>query len=433
MPKVLIITYYWPPSGGSGVQRWLKFAKYLPQYGWKPVIYTPENPDFEIEDQSLLNDVSPNTTVLTTKIWEPYHIYRFIAGKKKEGQHHHTSKQKSKKKGFLHKLAFTLRGNLLIPDPRRFWIKPSINYLLKYLKENPVDAIISTGPPHSMHMIALKLHRQTHIPWIADFRDPWTNIDFYKELNLTYLADKIHHKKEQQVISEADCVVSVTPTWCSEFEAKHPKKIALVHNGYDEADVAKRDVTLDADFSLAHIGIINKDRNPKVLWRALSFLVKENEELRKALKIKLVGKIDDAVFADIDRYELAEYVQTISYLPHTEAIEFQQKAQLLLLLINNTPNANGILTGKLYEYMASQRPVLAIGPTGSDIAKLLHDTKAGSIVDFNDVEGMKAELLQLFEHYKTGSLISSATGYQHYSRRFQCGIMAQLLNEITNE
>ena len=429
--KVLIITYYFPPSGGSGVQRWLKFTKYLPEFGWEPIVYTPENPDFEIKDESLLNDVPPNTVVLKRKIWEPYHIYRFIVGEKKNKSNINNNKPKSKKNGFLHKIAFTLRGNLLIPDPRCFWIRPSFNYLKKYLSENPVDAIVSTGPPHSMHIIARKLHKKTQIPWIADFRDPWTNIDFYKELNLTCLADKIHHKKEQEIISEANCIVSVTPTWCAEFEAKHPQKIALVHNGYDESDVGKTNVALDADFSLVHIGIINKDRNPKVLWEALHLLLKEDDDLRKALKIKLVGNIDATVSSDIEQYKLSSYIETISYLPHKEAIEFQQKAQILLLLINNTPNAGGILTGKLYEYMASLRPVLAIGPTESDIATLLHETKAGSIIDFKDVEGMKAELLHLFGQYKSGTLSSSTTGYQQYSRRAQCGIMANLLNEIS--
>lgn len=431
MPRVLIVTYYWPPSGGSGVQRWLKFAKYLPQYGWEPVIYTPENPDFTIEDQSLLSDVASGTTVLKTKIWEPYEIYKALTGKK--GQKTNLAyAAKGKKEGFVHKVALTLRGNLLIPDPRCFWIRPSVKFLLDYLKEHPVDAIITTGPPHSMHRIGLGLHRKTGLPWIADFRDPWTNIDFYKELNLTKPADKIHRRMEQQIISEADCVVSVTPTWCAEFAAKHPKKIALVHNGYDEADVAEKGTALDAEFSLVHIGSINAARNPKVLWKALRELDEEKPELRGKLKVKLVGNIEEIVFSDIEQYKLQDFVEIVGYLSHQEAIDFQRKAQLLLLLINNTPNANGILTGKLYEYMASGRPTLAIGPTGSDIAKLLTETDAGTIVDFDDVAGMKVALISLFEQYKNGTLHSSASGYEQYSRRAQCGIMAKLLDEASS-
>ena len=430
MKKVLIITYYWPPSGGAGVQRWLKFAKYLPQYGWEPIIFTPENPEFAIQDQSLAKDIAPNTEVIKTKIWEPYEIYKVLTGKK--GQKVNMSfAGKSKKEGLIHKVALTLRGNLLIPDPRCFWVNPSIKYLLNYLKSNPVDAIITTGPPHSMHRIGLGLHRKTNLPWIADFRDPWTNIDFYKELNLTWLADKIHRRMEQQIISEADCIVSVTPTWCAELAEKKPKKIVLVHNGYDESDVSKKIELLDTKFSLVHIGSINAARNPKVLWKALSELVAENQELRNKLSIKLVGNVEEIVYDDINQYHLNDYVESIGYLSHQEAIEFQQKSQMLLLLINNTPNANGILTGKLYEYMASNRPILAIGPTKSDIARLLTETGAGSIVDFDDVSGMKITLFNLFELYKTGKLNSSANGYEQYSRRAQCGVMAEILNDIT--
>lgn len=426
--KVLIITYYWPPSGGSGVQRWLKFAKYLPQFGWEPIIYTPENPDFQLKDESLLKDVSPNTTVLRTPIWEPYQLFNRLTGKKRSKETVVIGQQKG---GAVHTIGMTLRGNLLIPDPRCFWIRPSVQFLTKYLKDHPVDAMVTTGPPHSMHMIGLKLHHKLHIPWIADFRDPWTNIDFYKDLNLTWCADKMHRRKEQQVIAEADCVVSVTPTWCAEFEAKHPQKIALVHNGYDEADLPHEETKPDKDFTIVHIGSINEARNPKLLWQVLSELLPNNPELQKNLKIKLVGKTDPSVADDISRFQLKNYVENIGYLPHHEAIRFQQNAQILLLLINNTPNANGILTGKLYEYMASQRPVLAIGPSSSDIAKLLDETKAGIIVDFEDIEGMRNALLHYFEHYQQSTLHSTTTGYEKYSRKAQCGVFASLLDDIT--
>jgi len=430
MKKVLIITYYWPPSGGAGVQRWLKFAKYLPQYGWEPIIYTPENPDFAVEDLSLLKDVSPNLEVIKTRIWEPYEIYKTLIGKK--GQKINISfSEGGKKQGFIHKLALALRGNLLIPDPRCFWISPSVSYLEEYLKKHPIDAIISTGPPHSMHIIGLKLHKKTNIPWLADFRDPWTNIDFYKELNLSWLADKIHRSKEKQVLTRAQKVVSVTPTWCAELAENASRAVDLVHNGYDEDDIIRTNNPVDSNFSIVHIGSINAARNPKILWKALGELIQENDELRKYLKIKFVGNVESVVYRDIEQYKLNPYLEKVGYLSHADAISFQQTSQLLLLLINNTPNANGILTGKLYEYMASARPILAIGPTKSDIANLLQETNAGVIVDFEDVTGMKRAILELFEKYKTGKLDSQASGYQQYSRKAQCGVMAQLLNQIS--
>lgn len=430
MKKVLIITYYWPPSGGAGVQRWLKFAKYLPQYGWEPVIYTPENPDFAIEDKSLMKDVAPDLKVLKSKIWEPYELYKMLIGKK--GQKVNVSfAEGSKKQGKIHKLALALRGNLLIPDPRCFWIKPSVRILKKYVKENPVDAIITTGPPHSMHIIGRKLHLATGIPWLADFRDPWTNIDFYKELNLTWIADKLHHRAERKVLQQADCVVSVTPTWCGELEELAGRKVNLIHNGYDEDDVVKTNDSVQDGFSIVHIGSINAARNPKVLWKALSELVSEHNDLANELKIRFVGNVEPVVLNSLEDLNLGRFVDKVGYLPHAGAIAFQQTSPVLLLLINNTPNAKGILTGKFYEYMASERPILVIGPKDSDVEDLVNETQCGVLVDFEDVGGMKKAVLQLFDDYKTGKLESRSENYVQYSRRAQCELMAGLLNNIT--
>lgn len=429
MKKVLIITYYWPPSGGAGVQRWLKFAKYLPQYGWEPIIYTPENPDFAIEDASLMKDVAPGLQVLKSTIWEPYELYKMLIGKK--GQKVNVSfAEGSKKQGRIHKFALALRGNLLIPDPRCFWIKPSVKLLRKYLREHPVDAIISTGPPHSMHIIGRELHRHTGIPWLADFRDPWTNIDFYKELNLTRIADKLHRRAEKSVLQQANKVVSVTPTWCDDLAKIADRTVDLVHNGYDEDDVVRTDKAIQDGFSIVHIGSINAARNPKVLWKALSELVIDKPELAKELKIRFVGNVEPVVLTTIDEMKLGAYVEKVGYLPHADAIAFQQTSPVLLLLINNTPNANGILTGKFYEYMASERPILVIGPKNSDVENLVNETQCGVLVDFDDVEGMKQAVLDLFEIYKKGELKPKSTNYQQYSRKAQCGILAELLNKM---
>lgn len=431
MKKVLIISYYWPPSGGAGVQRWLKFAKYLPQYGWNPVIYTPENPDFAIEDNSLLKDISDELVVLKKPIWEPYEIYKTLIGKK--GQKVNVSfAGGNKKETKIHQIALALRGNLLIPDPRCFWIKPSVKFLLKYLKENPVDAIISTGPPHSMHLIAHKIHKKTNLPWIADFRDPWTNIDFYRELNLTFLADKIHHRFERKVLCDATKVVSVTPTWCNELSELGNKETILVHNGYDEDDIEKTQKPVDTKFAFVHIGSINAARNPQVLWKALGELTAEMPEIKTELRIRFVGNVEPLVLTNLAENNLSKYVDNLGYMSHHEAIHFQQTSPILLLLINNTPNSKGILTGKLYEYMASERPILAIGPTDSDIARILNETNSGLIVDFEDLNGMKSAIKSLFEQFKNNQLKSQSSDYQKYSRKAQCGIMAGILDDISN-
>lgn len=429
MKKVLIITYYWPPSGGAGVQRWLKFAKYLPQFGWEPIIYTPENPDFAVEDNSLLKDISNNLEVVKSRIWEPYEIYKFLIGKK--GQKVNVSfAGDSRKQGLVHKIALALRGNLLIPDPRCFWIRPSVKLLKKYVSDHKVDAIISTGPPHSMHVIGRKLHKATNIPWLADFRDPWTNIDFYKELNLSWISDKLHHRAEKQVLKNASKVVSVTPTWCAELAELAGRDVDLVHNGYDEEDIVRTDKDVDRDFSLVHIGSLNAARNPHTLWVALSEMINENIDLAAHLKIRLVGNVESVVLQDIESLGLTKYVDRIGYMPHADAIAFQQTSTVLLLLVNNTPNANGILTGKFYEYMASERPILVIGPLKSDVAKLLDETQAGLIADFTDLNGTKIVVEKLFADYMNGSLKSKSKGYQQYSRKNQCEIMSELLNQI---
>ncbi|MBK9488199.1 MAG: hypothetical protein IPO07_04910 [Haliscomenobacter sp.] len=198
MKKFLLITYYWPPAGGGGVMRWVKMTKYIRQYGWEPVVYTPENGETAAFDESLAKEVAPALQVVKTPIWEPYQLYKQFLGRKKEEKIYSGFINEGKKESLAQKVSVFIRGNFFIPDARMFWIKPSIKYLTKYLKEHPVDAIVSTGPPHSMHLIAEGVHKATGIPWVADFRDPWTNIDFYKDLRLTSWADARHKALEQR-------------------------------------------------------------------------------------------------------------------------------------------------------------------------------------------------------------------------------------------
>lgn len=430
MKRVLIITYYWPPSGGAGVQRWVKFVKYLRDFGWEPVVYAPENPEYPSEDLSLASEIPSDIEVIKKTIWEPYDIYKTIVGKK--GQKVNvTMSDNGKKNSFVRKIAWMIRGNLLIPDPRCFWIKPSYKFLINYIKDYPVDAIVSTGPPHSMHLIGLKLNQSTKIPWIADFRDPWTNIDFYKELKLTFLADKIHHYLEKKVLTNCSHVITVTPTCCRELGEIAGRSVDLIHNGYDEADVCAADRKKDDFFSITHVGSINKDRNSKVFWGVLSELIKKDGHFKEKLRIKLVGSIDPIVSEDIVQLGLSENVEIVGYLSHKEAVAFQQNSQVLLLLVNNTPNASGILTGKLYEYLASGRPILAIGPTDSDVAEILIETQTGRIADFQNSESMKNIILDYYERYKNDQLTVEAQSIEKFSRFELTRQLADLLNEAT--
>ena len=405
MKKVLIITYYWPPAGGAGVQRWLKFVKYLRDFGWEPVVYTVNNGEMPVVDESLMKEIPNGIQVIKTDIWEPYHFYKKFIGRKKDDKINASFLSENKKAGLAEKISVWIRGNFFIPDARRFWIKPSINHLLPILAKENISFVVSSGPPHSMHLIALGLKKKMpKIKWVADFRDPWTNIDFYEKLMLSTRADRLHHKLELSVLMHADSVLSIGSTMQDEFkqmlEAKnipHQNKFKVITNGYDDTDISNTEVSKDSKFTLAHIGTLVKDRNPKILWRVLKKLTEQNPAFKKALEIKLVGKVDIAVKEDLQNMGLGEYVNKIDYLDHDKVTIEQQRSRVLLLLVNQTKNAKGILTGKFFEYMASKTPILAIGPVDGELAAIMHDTGCGLITDFEDEAGLEKNVISLFE------------------------------------
>lgn len=404
MKKVLILTYYWPPSGGAGVQRWLKFVKYMREFGFEPVVYTAENGEIPVIDESLQKDVPQGTIVLKTPIWEPYGFYKKFIGRKKDDKINASFLSENKKTGISEKISVWIRGNFFIPDARKYWIKPSITYLSDYIQKNKIDLVISSGPPHSMHLIALGLKKKfTNLKWISDFRDPWTNIDFYEKLMLTSLADKKHHKQELSVLQNANVVLSIGQSMSDELleiykkaGGKELNKFKVITNGFDTEDLQTGTIQKDKKFSIAHIGTLVKDRNPQGLWKVLKKIVSENADFRSQLEIKLVGKIDIYVKEQIEEFSLTQFVNKIEYLPHNKVIEEQQRSKLLLLLVNNTKNAKGILTGKFFEYMSAKAPILAIGPVDGDLAKIINETNTGLISDFNDEVSLEKNILAYF-------------------------------------
>jgi len=430
MKKVLIITYYWPPSGGAGVQRWLKFVKYLREFGWEPIVYTPENPEAPAIDDSLLKDIPENLTVLKTKIWEPYNLYKSFIGQKKEEKINAGFLTEKKKHGLAEKISVWIRGNWFIPDARKFWIKPSVIFLSEYLKKNPVDAMVSTGPPHSMHLIALGIKNKLNIPWLADFRDPWTNIDFYDKLKLTKSSDEKHKKLELEVLKSADKVTVVSWNWTKDFEKIFERNYEVITNGFDDDDFSGNDLKTDEKFSIRHIGAMNKDRNPHEFWKALKELLHENENMKKDLKLCLIGKNDISVIESIEQSGLKEFTETIPYLPHNEVLKQICTSQLLLLPLNDTPNTLGIIPGKIFEYLAAKRPIFAIGNPKGDSARIIAEANAGVICDFNDGEKMKKELLKMFEMFKSNNLMLRSSNIEKYSRKNKTAEMAALLNSM---
>jgi glycosyltransferase involved in cell wall biosynthesis len=441
MKKVLILTYYWPPSGGAGVQRWLKFVKYLREFNYEPIVYTALNGEMPVVDYSLEKDIPKNITVIKTPIWEPYSIYKKFIGRKKNDRINASFLNETKKTGFTQKISVWIRGNFFIPDARKYWIKPSINFLNKYIQKNNIHYLISTGPPHSMHLIGLGLKKQNpELKWLADFRDPWTNIDFYEKLMLSKRSDKKHHKLELTVITNADCVVSIGQTMNTEFVniyknsgGKDTSKFKVITNGYDEDDLHvtssffEQAINKSDKFTIAHIGTLVKDRNPDVLWKVLNKLVKTNSDFEMQLQIKLVGKVDIYVNEQIEKYGLTSYLNKINYLPHSEVILEQQNNKVLLLLVNNTKNAKGILTGKFFEYMIANVPILAIGPKDGDLAKIIGETGVGLISDFNNELALEQNILSLFKNQITQR---NENAIANYSRKNLTKQLASLLDSL---
>ncbi|MFI5172098.1 MAG: glycosyltransferase [Chitinophagales bacterium] len=433
MKKVLIITYYWPPVGGVAVQRWVKMAKYFRSFGWEPLIYTALDGEVPVVDHSLESSVPEGITVIRRPILEPYNLYRKLLGFKKEEKINAAFLQEKKKQGLLQDAAIWIRGNFFIPDARKFWVKPSIKFLSEYLLDNPVDAIISTGPPHSMHLIGAGLKKKLNIPWVADFRDPWTKIDYYHELKLSKRADKKHHRLEKEVLTFADKVVVVSWNWANDFNKLNNGNTIVITNGYDDDDFVNGNIPLYDGFLLHHAGMINNKRNPEKLWAALEALVAENEGFKNDLKIMFTGKADYSVLESIKNYHLENYFSQSEHLPHKEAVYSMQRSPVLLLLLNDTQDILGRIPAKLFEYLAAHRPILAIGNSKGDAAKIIRETNSGVFAELDNEDDIREKLLSLYNKYKSGNLIFENKGIDIYSRKENARQFAALLDSLQKE
>lgn len=423
--KVLIITYYWPPAGGSGVQRWLKFVKYLQSFDIEPVVYTVDNPNYAIVDNSLENDVPRNITVLRQPIWEPNDLLSFFKKKSTKTSAGFLNPNPS----FLGKILQYIRANYFIPDARKHWIKPSVKFLSNYLLENKVDAIITTGPPHSLHLIGLQLKQKLGQKWISDFRDPWTEIDYFHQLPLTEKSVKKHLELEKEVLENSDAVLVVGKTMKENFK-QISNNIHVITNGYDtEVNSFKEEKSLDIKFSITHIGLMNADRNPRILWEVLLELIDENKEFKNDIEVKLIGKIAEEVETSLDRLP-KEIINRVGYVSHEKVKNYQQKSQVLLLAVNKVPSAKGIITGKIFEYLQAKRPILAIGPKDGDLAEILSETNSGIIVDFKDKNQLKQEIIKLYSKFKNGNLKVNSKNIEQYHRKELTKKLSEVIKEL---
>ena len=425
--KILIITYYWPPAGGPGVQRWLKFAKYLPEFGWKPIIYTPENPSYPLLDESLMKDVPEDLKIVRTKIWEPYQLAEKLnkSNKKfKAGQFDVGSNQSWKSK-----LSIWVRGNFFIPDARVFWVNPSTQFLEQYLKINNIETIVTSGPPHSMHLIGLNLKKKfPDLKWIADFRDPWTEISYYKHLKLTNRSDKKHRQLESEVFKTADITLATSYTDAENFR-KNGANAFCITNGFDETDASTSlSMTEKASkFTLSYIGVLEQLRNPENLWKALDNLVKTNSDFAENFNLKFVGRIDNKILEVIEKSSLKDHIQNLGYVSHDKAVDEMAKSSLLL--ITNFPNdsSKGIIPGKIFEYLATGKQIISFGPNEADVAKILDETKAGKHFGYNDSREIENFILEKFELWKSGNLLENTQNIEQFSRRNLTKQLVQIL------
>ncbi|MFG6686971.1 glycosyltransferase [Mariniflexile sp. HNIBRBA6329] len=422
--KVLIITYYWPPAGGPGVQRWLKFVKYLPDFNIEPIVYIPENPNYPIVDANLNTEVASNLTILKQPINEPYKLAGLFSKKTSKTISKGIISEK-KTQSFIEKVMLYIRGNYFIPDARKAWVKPSVAFLSEYISKENIETIVTTGPPHSLHLIGLQLKEQLGVKWITDFRDPWTTIGYHKELMLTEASKAKHKALEKQVLNTADQLIVTSFVTKKEFQQLTNKPIEVITNGYDYEAVAPFE--MDSKFTLSHIGSLLSKRNPEILWRVLGDLIAENESFSKDFQLNFIGFVSDDVLHSVKKYNLSDCINNIGYVSHKEAIVFQKKSQILLLIEIDSEDTKCIIPGKLFEYMVSNRPIIAIGPNDSDVEKIIKETNTGHYFNYQDYDSLKTVILEHYKLYQENALQVYPIGLQKYSRKSLTEALSKLI------
>lgn len=423
MKKVLIITYYWPPSGGAGVQRWLKFVKYLPEFGIEPFVLTVEagQAAYPVLDASLEHDVNAAVKVFRTPCTDYFKFYRMFSGKKELPTGGISSDGKSSLK---QKVMGFVRGNLLLPDPRRGWNSYAYSKAAELIRTHNIDTVVTTSPPHSTQLIGLKLKQKLGIRWVADLRDPWTDIYYYNQFYHTGIAKAIDQAYERKVVEHADALITVSADLARIYSGKTTMqvqhKINVIPNGFDESDFPPELYTQQDEPVIAYTGTLSDEYDLSGFIRAMQHSASE-------LGLRFVGKVSPAQQHLLE--DLPVKPEYIGHVPHLASIEHLMKARILLLVIPKVKNNRGILTGKFFEYLASGKPILAIGPCDGDLAEIIRSTGCGEIFDYADWEGIKAFVRQ---NAVSGQAAKPRPEAVLYSRRSLTKRLASVL-EISEE
>lgn len=427
MKKVLILTYYWPPSGGAGVQRVLKFVKYLPGFGIRPYVVTVKEDEasYPVIDQSLSADIPPEAVVFRTSTSEPFNLYSKVLGRKSIP----TGFSNESKPGAVQKFSRFIRGNFFIPDARKGWMQFAVKKASEVLKTEKIDTIISTGPPHSVHLAAMRLKNEFGVKWIADMRDPWTDIYYYNEFKHLPFAKKADKNFEREVLETADKIITVSNSLKELFAGKSSKidskKIFVIPNGFDESDFINCEGRRDSGFVITYTGTLSESYNPFIFFDCLKMIVNEHREVN--FKLRFVGNIASAVIEKIRSLSLSENLELIPTVSHEESVSYLFRSTILLLIIPEVSNDKGILTGKLFEYLAARKPVICIGPEDGDAAKIIKECNSGNTFSRSNQEGLSAYLQSLISKWKSGNTDVENENYKKYSRYNQAKELAQII------
>ncbi len=432
MKRVLFVTYYFPPSGGPGVQRSLKFVKYLPKHGWKATVLTvaPEFAAYPNIDPGLNSEIPDDASVLRTKARDPYAAYARMMGVQKEDAVGvgFLSRQKT---GLRERLARWIRANLFLPDARIGWVGYAIREAKHEVERQSFDAIYSSGPPHSTHLIARELHRTTGLPWILDLRDAWPPDSFAHLLPMSGLARRLDARKRTASFDAADLLVAVSESLCRDVSTLTTTPVEIIPNGFDMDDFASVEPIQNEAFTIVYVGNISAEQNPTALWHAIK--QRKMAGTGSEMRVRFVGNVAREVLGAVEQAGLRRHVDFIPYVQHHEAIRHMCGADLLLLSINRVPNATGIVTGKLYEYLASGRPILCFSPTEGDATRIVDATGSGKSFRYEDADGVARMLARHHEAWKNGHPIQGSDPERSapYSRELQTKRLADLLNSLT--
>lgn len=414
MKRVLIISYYWPPAGGISIIRPLKLVKYLRSYGWEPVICTAKKPHYPFEDNTSGPDVPKDIEIIKVPIVEPYEIYKKLTGQKEKSALADVI-QNTPKRSFLHALSVWIRGNFFIPDARCLWINPVVKEVTTYLKKYPVDAIITTGPPHSVNRIGYLLKKKLNLPWLADFQDPWTQVDYYQHFKISSLAHKRHRKMENKVFEHADLITIVSDSWKTDLQSIGAINVEVIPLGFDPDDF-NENVNLDKYFTLTHLGLLGQDRNPFTLLNVIRDICNKNRDFASKFRLQLVGKVNEDIKQQILDLRLEDQVIYIGQVNRYRALQIMQSSQLLLLLLNKAENVSGRIPGKVFEYFGAKRPILSMGPKGTDVDSMLVDTSLGQNIPYDNSSLLSEFLLHYFEQFCSNGiniLVNQIDIYSH--------------------